>query len=169
MKLNAIYNSFIHQHVVQHWKWITKKSRQLNSSIDLTQRFSSSPITRDITPLLIWPSYIQTIFISTMIVWLRSNPFCVSKMNGAALPNPMTFLENRVIQMKNTQSESFIFCLTLIFCVKSILASLESGKWPSWHFQRLWIFIIGKFQLWIIAKFFKSKKITAWKVKIAIL
>ena len=116
---------FIHQHVAQHWKWQTKQSRQLVSRIDLTDRFEiSGIITIPIIPFLIILDN-QTI---SILVWLARFPICVTKRNAAALPNPLSFLENKVIQMKTTQCGNFRIFLSLRFCVKSIFCKSKVWK-----------------------------------------
>lgn len=114
---------FIHQHVAQHWKWITKKSCWLISSIDLTQRFEKlGIITIDIIPFLTTSGDIQTIFIFTMIVRVARTPICVIEGNTTVFPNPIFFLQNKVIQIKTGKFQNF--------SAPQILSEINFGK--SW-------------------------------------
>ena len=110
-------------------KWI-RSSWLSFSSIDsrhLTQRFSIVRlITFDIIPFIITSVVCdkQTIFISTSIGWLARSPIWVcTDRNTTALPNPMTVLENKIIQMKTSQTGNSRIFLSLKFYVKSILAN----------------------------------------------
>ena len=136
---------FIHQHVAQHYKWITKKSCRLIISIDLTQRFLPSGIvTIVIIPFLTTSVDKQTIVI--YITWFARLPICVIKRNAAALPYPLSFLENKVIQMKTIQCGNLRIFLPLISWVK-----INFGKSRVWKITISIFSDVLKFWFWKIS------------------
>ena len=142
-----------------------KKSCRLISSIDLTQRFHRSGIiTIVIIPFLLISFDIQTIFISP-IVRLSTIPICVTKRNTAALPNPFSFLKNKVIQMKTTQCGNFRIFLPLRFCLKSIFGKFRGTKITILTFSEALNLNFRKFQLCRIAKFSQNEKIRGVLIK----
>ena len=139
------------------------------SSIDLTQRFEFPVIiTNPITPFLITCLDIQTILCSSWItVWFFRIPICVTvwNRNTVSLPKPISFLENKVNQMKTTQCGNFRIFLPLRFCLKSIFGKFRGTKITILTFSEALNLNFRKFQLCRIAKFSQNEKIRGVLIK----